>query len=66
MEFYTYHDQKFYHGQTNMRGEKAKTYFNQIWNFLEISSMGMAPGAHFTNNFSILIQIRWKFHYAVI
>ena len=25
-----------------------------------------APGDHFTNDFSITIQIRWKFHLALI
>ena len=26
----------------------------------------MKPGAHFTQNFMLVIQIRWKFHFAVV
>ena len=29
-------------------------------------SLGTLPGTHFTNDFSITIQIRWKFHLALI
>ena len=31
-----------------------------------IHIMGQSPGAHFANDFSIVVQIRWNFHSALI
>ena len=40
--------------------------FDWISNSIEISLVGRAPGARFTNDFSPAIQIRWKIRLAVI
>ena len=44
-------------------------YLSQKWSdCLETKSkhIDWTPGAHFTNNFSITIQMWWKFHFALI
>ena len=39
--------------------------FHRIFNLIEISLVGQAPGDHIVNNlFLIAIQIQWKFHFA--
>ena len=56
---YNYFEIKLFFWVTTADGFDMKTV---RW----ISSMKWKPGAHFTNNFAITIQMWWKFHFALI
>ena len=65
-DFQTWHLIGWQHSRQPIRSHVRKSLLTNMEFNMDFCLVTPSPGAHFTNNFSITIQMWWKFHFAFI